>query len=159
MRLAVAAFAALLASAVPAAALLAQEPPRPSDTQLAAAEAHTIKLTIRTRSGRARFRVEVAGTSAMQELGLMYRHHMGAHHGMIFPREPASPASFWMKNTLIPLDLVFIRADHTISSIAADAPVRSLATINSTEPVAAVLELNGGAAARYHIRPGDMVRW
>lgn len=154
------ALAALLAMAVAAAPpLLAQDPPRPGDAQLAAAETHTIPLSIRTRTGRVRFRVEVAGTPAMQELGLMYRRHMGARHGMIFPREPASPASFWMKNTLIPLDLVFIRADHVISSVAADAPVRSLAPINSTEPVAAVLELNGGAAARYHIRAGDTVRW
>lgn len=131
----------------------------PGPPSIAAAEARTVPLAIRTRHGPRRFRVEVARSEEQQALGLMYRRHMGMRHGMIFPMSPPRMASFWMKNTLIPLDLLFIRPDGTISSIAADAPVRSLDHIDSTEPVAAVLELNGGAAARDGIRPGDTVRW
>ena len=131
----------------------------PGPRAIAAAEARTVPLAIRTRHGSRRFRVEVARSEEQQALGLMYRRHMGMRHGMIFPMSPPRMASFWMKNTLIPLDLLFIRPDGTISSIAADAAVRSLDHIDSTEPVAAVLELNGGAAARNGIRPGDTVRW
>jgi uncharacterized protein len=78
---------------------------------------------------------------------------------MIFPMAPPRFASFWMKNTLIPLDLLFIRQDGTISSIAEKATPLSLDEILSAEPVAAVLELNGGEAARSGIHPGDKVRW
>lgn len=148
---------AAVAASLLCAPAFAQADPGPA--AIAAAEAQTVPLVIRTRHGARRFRVEVARTEETQALGLMYRRHMGARHGMIFPMSPPRMASFWMKNTLIPLDLVFIRADGTISSIAADAPTQSLDQINSTEPVAAVLELNGGAARRDGIRPGDHVRW
>ena len=148
--------AAIAAWLLPASAY-AQADPGPA--AITAAEAHTVPLVIRTRHGSRRFSVEVARSEEKQALGLMYRHHMGARHGMIFPMSPPRMASFWMKNTLIPLDLVFIRPDGTISSIAADAPTQSLDHIDSTEPVAAVLELNAGAAARDGLRPGDRVRW
>ena len=149
-------FAAVAASLL-STSVQAQVDPGPRG--IAAAEAHTVPLAIRTRHGPRHFRVEVARSEETQALGLMYRRHMATRHGMIFPMSPPRMASFWMKNTLIPLDLLFIRSDGTISSIAADAPTRSLDHIDSTEPVAAVLELNGGAAARDGIRPGDKVRW
>ena len=148
-------WAALAAVALAAPTVLSAET-QPSDVRR---NAPTVALTITGRHAPARFRVEVARTSAEQELGLMYRTSMPASHGMIFPMDPPRPASFWMKNTFIPLDLVFIRPDRTISSIAANAPTRSLATIDSTEPVMAVLELNGGAAAKAGLRSGDRVRW
>jgi len=119
----------------------------------------TVPLSIRTPHRTVRFRVEVARTPDEQELGLMYRKAMPADHGMIFPMDPPRRASFWMRNTLIPLDMVFIRADGTISSIIANVPPLTLATRDSTEPVAAVLELNGGAAARAGIKAGDRVKW
>lgn len=154
MRAPLAALAAILL-ALP----LGAQPVDPGPAAIAAAERGTVPLTIRTAHGTRRYAVERALTPDKQELGLMYRRHMGAHHGMIFPMEPARPASFWMKNTYIPLDLVFIGADHTISSIARDATPLSTATIDSTGPVIAVLELNGGVAARDGLRPGDRVRW
>lgn len=119
----------------------------------------TVPLTIATAKAKRHYRVEVARTPEQQEIGLMFRRSMARGHGMIFPMTPPRFASFWMKNTLIPLDLVFIRADGTISSIAANAPRLSLAVIPSSEPVAAVLELAGGEAKQAHIQPGDRVRW
>ena len=89
----------------------------------------------------------------------MFRTSVAPGAGMLFPMSPPRPASFWMKNTLIPLDLLFIRADGTIARIAANAVPESLALIESGEPVAAVLELAGGEAARQGIAPGDAVRW
>lgn len=125
----------------------------------AVATAATVPLSIETQRGVRRFHVEIARTGAEQERGLMFRKTMARDHGMIFPMSPPRPASFWMKNTLIPLDLVFIRQDGTIASIAARATPLSLATIDSVEPVAAVLELVGGEAARAGIAAGDRVRW
>jgi uncharacterized protein len=119
----------------------------------------TIPLAIQTARGSVRYRVEVARTSREQATGMMYRLRVPPHTGMLFPMIPPRRASFWMMNTFVSLDLVFIRADRTISSIAADATPRSLTPIESDEPVVAVLELKGGEAARRGIRPGDRVRW
>lgn len=146
-----AALAALLACGIIGA-------PAPAEP-VAAQHLAKVPLTIRTARRAMHYQVEVARTPEQQEIGLMFRTAMAANDGMIFPMDPPRPASFWMHNTYIPLDLVFVRADGTISSIAANAPTRSDATINSIEPVAAVLELNGGAAARAGIHAGDRVRW
>jgi hypothetical protein len=129
-------------------------------TQSAAAAAlRRESLTIVTAHGRARFKVEVAQTAAEQERGLMFRDAIAPTAGMIFPFDPPQPASFWMKNTRIPLDLLFIRADGTIANIAAMAKPYSLDLIPSAEPVAAVLEIAGGRAAAAGIVPGSRVRW
>ena len=114
-------------------------------------------LRIDTSHGYREYRVEVARTGEQRERGLMFRTSLPKHGGMIFPMSPPRPASFWMKNTLIPLDLVFIRADGTIARIAADCTPYSLALIESGEPVAAVLELAGGQATRDGIKEGDRV--
>ena len=148
-RLLLAALIAIGSAGVPAFAL----------TQDVAQSLTSVPLTIHTRHHLLHYRVEVARSPQEQEIGLMFRRTMPARHGMIFPMNPPRPASFWMKNTLIPLDLVFIRPDGTIGSIATNAPPLSLATIESHEPVAAVLELVGGAAARDGLRAGDRVRW
>ncbi len=137
----------------------------PLFTGLAGAESAAIAglrrdpLTIVTARGPVRFKVEVARTAAQQERGLMFRDAVAPDAGMIFPFDPPQPASFWMKNTRIPLDLLFIRADGTIARIAAMAKPYSLDFIPSDEPVAAVLELAGGRAAATGIMPGDRVRW
>lgn len=78
---------------------------------------------------------------------------------MIFPRDPPGDASFWMKNTFIPLDLIFIRSDGTIARIAEKAVPMSLDPIPSLEPVGAVLEIVGGRSAELGIKPGDKVSW
>ena len=118
-----------------------------------------VPLMIASANGRHTFRVEVARSGEEQARGLMFRTAMGANEGMIFPMEPARQASFWMKNTVIALDLVFIGSDRRIESIAASAVPYSLSPISSKGNVSAVLELNGGRAAQLGLAPGDRVEW
>jgi uncharacterized membrane protein (UPF0127 family) len=117
-----------------------------------------VPLTIRSARGEHHFTVEIAATLEQQERGLMFRRELGPDRGMIFPYEPPQAVGFWMKNTLIPLDMVFIRADGTIARIATATPL-SLDTVQSGEPVAAVLEIRGGRAAELGVREGDRVDW
>ncbi len=118
-----------------------------------------VSLEIRSAERSHRFRVELAETPAQQTRGLMHRTSLPRNGGMLFPFPFPRVATFWMKNTLIPLDLIFIRADGRIAGIAANARPHSLEIISSGEPVAAVLEIAGGRAARLGIRPGDNVSW
>nr|WP_244507559.1 DUF192 domain-containing protein [Methylobacterium phyllostachyos] len=134
--------------------------PIPSARAQAPASAATAKaelLTIVTQSGPKRFDVEVMRDDASRSRGLMFRRHMAADHGMLFDFERAEPVTMWMKNTYLPLDMVFIRPDGTISRIAADTEPLSTAIIPSGGPVLAVLELNAGIAAKLGIQPGDRV--
>ncbi len=118
-----------------------------------------IPLTV-THAGKAhRFRVEVAATPEQQEQGLMFRTAMGADEGMIFPMDPPRGASFWMRNTVIPLDLVYIGSDGRINNIAANAVPYSEVPLLSVGLVKGVLELNGGRAAALGIVAGDKVSW
>lgn len=119
----------------------------------------TVPLEIRSRATIHRFTVEVARSEEEQAQGLMFRERLGPFEGMIFPFVPPRPASFWMKNTLIPLDMIFIRADGTIARIAANTVPHSLEPVSSGEPVAAVLEIAGGRAAELGILEGDRVSW
>ncbi len=105
------------------------------------------------------FRVELADTPAKQARGLMYRTGLDRDGGMIFPFPFPRDAAFWMRNTLIPLDIIFIRADGTIARIAANAVPESLDLIEAGEPVSAVLEIAGGGAAARGIVAGDHVSW
>lgn len=89
---------------------------------------------------------------------MMFRTSVGPNEGMIFPMDPPRDVAFWMKDTLVPLDIVFIRPDGGIARISTATP-RSLEPIPSGEPVSAVLELKGGRAAELGIRPGDRVDW
>ena len=116
-------------------------------------------LTVRSRTGIHRFTVEVARTPEQQAQGLMHRQSLAPDRGMLFPYDPPQTASFWMKNTLIPLDLIFIRENGTIALVAADTVPLSLEPIPSLEPVAAVLEIAGGRAAELGIQAGDTVDW
>lgn len=129
-----------------------------------AAAARTIPVTIATSAGVRSFKVEVARTVDEQQRGLMFRTDIPADGGMIFapyPAEGGPPrmASFWMKNTPTPLDIIFIRADGTIANIAENTVPFSEAPVPSTEPVAAVLEILGGKSAELGIAPGDKVSW
>lgn len=124
----------------------------------------TIPLTIASSNGAHDFVVEVAKTAAEQERGLMYRTNIPKDGGMIFapyPPEGGGPreATFWMKNTPSPLDIIFIRADGAIAHIADNAVPFSEDKIPSGEPISAVLELNGGRAAELGITEGDKVTW
>ncbi len=116
------------------------------------------ELTIETADGaRHRFEVELALSREQQAQGLMYRRSLAENAGMLFVYGKEWPVSMWMKNTLIPLDMLFIRRDGRIVRIAERTVPRSLETISSGQLVAAVLEVNGGTAARLGIQPGDRV--
>ena len=118
-----------------------------------------MQLTIRSGSRSHGFTVEVARTSDEQSQGLMFRESLGPNQGMLFPFDAPRDAGFWMKNTLIPLDMIFIRADGTIARIAANTEPHSLEPVISGEPVVAVLEIRGGRSAELGIREGDRVEW
>ncbi len=114
-------------------------------------------LVIRTAQGPKRFRVELADTDDSRSRGMMFRTQMAPDAGMLFDFKTEQMASFWMRNTLIPLDMLFIKADGTILNIHQRAIPRDESGINSLGPVRAVLELNGGAASRLGIKAGDRV--
>ncbi|MFL6722317.1 MAG: DUF192 domain-containing protein [Sphingomonas sp.] len=117
-----------------------------------------VPLTIRSKSGIHHFEVEVAATPGQQERGLMFRHALAGDQGMIFPYEPPQDVAFWMKNTLIPLDIIFIRKNGTIARIT-NAEAMSLEPLPAGEPVAGVLEIRGGRAAELGIKEGDVASW
>ena len=106
-----------------------------------------------------RFEVEVARSRIEQAKGLMFRRAMGADEGMLFPLEEPRRASFWMRNTVIPLDIIFIGADGRILNVAANAVPYSEDQVRSVGVTSAVLELNGGRAAELGIVAGDKVTW
>lgn len=124
----------------------------------------TILLTIRSANGTHEFFVETAATEDQQQRGLMFRSRIAPDGGMLFaPYPPAGgpprEASFWMKNTPSPLDIIFIRADGTIATIAVNAIPFSETPIPSREPVASILEIRGGRSVELGIAEGDMVNW
>jgi uncharacterized membrane protein (UPF0127 family) len=89
--------------------------------------------------------------------GLMFRRAMAADAGMLFEYDRVQPVQFWMKNTLIPLDMLFIGADGTVLDIHERAVPLSLDPIGSDKPVLGVLELNGGTVSRLGIKRGDRI--
>jgi hypothetical protein len=135
-------------------AALAQEPnitgPQP--------ELPKEKLTIITRDGvRHDFMVEMAITPQQQTVGLMFRPAVPPESGMLFDWGIPHDSQMWMRNTISPLDMVFINADGTIRSIAENTVPESLAVIDSRGPVRATLELQAGITAKLNIRVGDKV--
>ena len=118
-----------------------------------------VPLTITAGAQTHRFTVEVAASEAQQSRGLMFRTSIAPDAGMVFPFTPPRYASFWMKNTLIPLDILFVRADGSIDRIAENTVPESLEPVSSGGDVIAVLELAGGTAARLNITESAIVRW
>lgn len=114
-------------------------------------------LTIQTAHGAHTFRVEMATNDGQREAGLMFRREMDPDHGMLFDFNPPQQVSFWMHNTFISLDLIFIAADGTILNVAPNAPPLSDDNIPSAGDARAVLELNAGRAAELGIVAGDHV--
>jgi uncharacterized protein len=120
----------------------------------------TIPIVISTAEGKSyNFDVEVAKTPEEQARGLMFRESLPDFGGMIFYYTEPVNASFWMKNTVIPLDMLFIRTDGTIARIAAETVPYSLDQVPAGEPVIAVLEIAGGRSAKLGIKEGDRVKW
>ncbi len=122
------------------------------------AEARADEIVIATRTGHYVFNVEMAATEEARRRGLMYRRSLPANSGMLFDFGESMDVAFWMKNTYIPLDMLFVRADGSIARIAENTRPRSLKRISSGEPVRAVVELSAGASARINAVAGDIVR-
>lgn len=118
-----------------------------------------IQLRVRHAGRVHAFKVEVARRADQQSRGLMFRTSMGADEGMLFPMNPPRYASFWMRNTVMPLDLVFIGRDGRILNIAARTVPYDETPMISMGVASAVLELNGGRAAELGLAPGDSVEW
>jgi hypothetical protein len=154
---AVAAFAAALAFAPPAAA---QDIPRMDP-------AHCVgqpilkplqPLTAVTAKGRFKFMVEFADTDRTREYGLMCRRHLAADRGMLFDfKAPMQNVAFWMRNTLIPLDIVYIRADGVVVSIAKNVPALDETPVPAGGVIRGVLELAAGRADQIGLSPGDRI--
>lgn len=105
------------------------------------------------------FDVWVADTPERAQQGLMFVSDLPENKGMVFPLDPPRVEGMWMKNTYIELDLLFIRADGRVTKIIERAHPLSLEILSSEGPVAAVLELKGGLAAKLGLKNGDLVRW
>jgi len=142
------ALAAFAASIVIALVLFAPAPSR-------AADPHTLEIA--SKGGVHVFSVEIADTDAAREKGLMYRKALPDGTGMLFDFKKEEPVGFWMQNTYIPLDMIFIRADGRILRIAENTEPLSTRIIPSGGPVLAVLEVIGGTAHKLGIAPGDRV--
>ncbi|WP_296338234.1 DUF192 domain-containing protein [Reyranella sp.] len=115
-------------------------------------------LVVATGGRDLKFEVDMATNDTERSHGLMFRKSLGPYEGMLFDFHQELPVSFWMKNTLIPLDMIFIAADGTIRHIHSNAVPLSTDTIPSKFPVRGVLEINGGSAKLLGIKPGDKVR-
>jgi uncharacterized protein len=117
----------------------------------------TSELTIISSTGPHRFKVELAETPAQMTQGLMFRTNLAPDAGMLFDYKQPTAATMWMRNTFIPLDMLFVDAKGRIVNIHQRAVPQSLDVIAAAAPVRAVIELNGGTASRLGIEPGDRV--
>lgn len=115
------------------------------------------QLLIATKAGEKEFKVEIADDPRETTIGLMFRRQMADDEGMLFDFGVEQPKSFWMRNTYIPLDMLFIKADGTIESIAERTTPLSEKSVPSKGPVRFVLEINGGLSDNLGIAPGDTV--
>lgn len=131
------------------------------DEAVAATPAQLDVVTVRIETAKGKvhaYKAEVARTSDQQARGLMYRRAMARDTGMIFPFAEPRMASFWMANTYLPLDIIFISPAGRVINVGEGVPL-STATVESTAPASAVLELNRGEAARIGLTAGDKVTW
>ena len=117
----------------------------------------TESLEILTKTRIRVFNVEIAETAEQQRVGLMFRKEVPDGEGMLFDFGQSRPVAMWMQNTIVSLDMIFIRADGTIANIARATKPYSLETVESQGYVKAVLEVVAGAADRYGIAAGDKV--
>ena len=116
-------------------------------------------LKVKSTSGTHGFAVELAVSPAEQARGLMFRTSLGDNEGMLFPSNFPQFRSYWMKDTPLSLDIIFIGPDRRVLNIAANTIPYSLEPIVSAGPAIAVLELRGGRAEELGIVPGDLVEW
>ncbi len=117
------------------------------------------ELVISSGSGEVKIDIQIAKTEFDRELGLMYRKSMEENHGMLFIFPDVQVRSFWMRNTEIPLDMIFIGPSKTILNIAKNTTPYADVSYTSNGPAKYVLEVNGGFADRHNISAGDKVEW
>ena len=117
----------------------------------------TIKVVFETAKGRFPYRVEVAATSEQQACGMMFRETMAPGTGMSFPMQPPRPAGFWMENTILPLDIIFVSPQGRVLNVRQGQPY-SRDVLSSDGITADVIELAAGEAKRIGLKPGDRVR-
>ena len=129
-----------------------------ADDELDKRFARDVLIIEASAHGCHRFDIYVAADNAQKSRGLMFVRELPATTGMLFIYD-RQPVSMWMKNTFIPLDMLFIRRDGTVSSVAHDTEPQSLRSISSTEPVSFVLELNAGTAKRLVIDENSRIYW
>lgn len=125
---------------------------------LAAATCRADHVQLRGDWGNVSFSVELAQTPQERGKGLMYRESMARNAGMLFIYEVPQPAAFWMKNTLIPLDMIFVDRTGVVTHVHSNAVPGDLTPIDGGPSVYAVLEINGGLAARYGIDTGSQMQ-
>jgi len=145
------------ARAAPAAAVQTASPATSVGGAVGKPPAGFEALEVVTPTGRTRFFVEIADTDAEREKGLMFRKDVPPDRGMLFDFKTPREVAFWMRNTLIPLDIIYIRADGVVLSIARNTTPLSEAPIPSGGPVVGVLELAGGRAGEIGLMPGDRI--
>lgn len=116
-------------------------------------------LVAHSNSGEHRFIVELAASAEEQSYGLKNRQSLGPDQGMLFPYDPPRPVAFWMEDTLIPLDMVFVAPGGRVHRIESNTVPLSLEPVPSGVPVEAVLELAGGRAAEIGLVPGSRLSW
>jgi uncharacterized membrane protein (UPF0127 family) len=126
---------------------------------LEASAAAAEPLVIHAGGSAYKFEVEIVTTPETRAQGLMFRKSLAANGGMLFIYPGEQPVSFWMKNTLIPLDMLFVREDGSIAHIAHNAIPHDETPIDSGAAVKAVLEVNGGTANALGIKEGDRVEY
>jgi len=146
--------AALLLSAVLLASIAANRAASAADGDF-----QRSTLEIRGAHGRVQFNVRIAATPAQQERGLMFETRLPADEGMLFPQSGPRVVTMWMKNTYIPLDMLFIDGAGRIVCLLASTRPQSLELLSCPKPVVAVLEIGGGEAAERGIRVGDAVTY
>ena len=115
-------------------------------------------VVVKGEWGQARFKVAVADDPQERAQGLMFVEEMRTLEGMIFVYERPQPVAFWMRNTLIPLDMIFVGADGVIDHVHPDAIPGDETSIPGGDEILVVLEINGGLSARLGIAPGDLMQ-
>ncbi|AZO46855.1 MAG: DUF192 domain-containing protein [Mesorhizobium sp.] len=146
-----------MAFVIAAAVYFYSQRPTSADGQAMILPVDPTPLVAVTKSGERSFSIEIADTSDEREAGLMFRQQMADDHGMLFVFEESRDLTFWMKNTPMPLDLIFVGQDGRIRAILHGEP-QSEAIISPGEPVRFVLELKAGTAAKDGIADGDLLR-
>ncbi len=146
--------AAVTAPATPPTTVNPENMPEPAFTKEG-------ELAFSSADGKeiARIEIEIAKDDRERSLGLMFRRSMLPTQGMLFVFDHSEPQSFWMKNTLIPLDLLFVDENNVITTIHQNTPVRSEASLPSTGNAKYVVEVNAGFCSLHGIKVGDKISW